>query len=184
MANVNNPFGLKPESRTVSGGFPQCNQYSKPVAYAFACFKWDPVALVAGGNIGVPADTAPAITPGTTQYLGVALNWSPASTASNHQVMDDPSAIFTVQEDNSGGGNVTYAKMGYLANLAIGTAGGAVTRDNSGAQLSGTSINTTNTLDVRMERLVPSMDGNAYGAYAVVEVRFNKHLKNPGVTGV
>lgn len=180
MANVNNPYGLKPMGRTISGGFPQCNKYSKLATYAQPIYKWDPVTLLNTGYLGAASAD---ITPGTTQYLGVALNWSPLSTASDHQVMDDPSAVFEAQEDASGAANVVIAKMGFLANLALGTAGGGVTRDNSGAQISGTSINTTNTLDVRVERLVDDIT-NAYGANARLEIRFNKHLKNPGVTGV
>ena len=183
MANVNNPHGLRPLGRTQAGGYPQCEKYSKLVGYAFTCFKWDPITLLATGFIGVPADTAPAITPGTTRFLGVALNWSPAATASDHQVMVDPGALYEAQGDGSTGANVTLANMNLNANLNITTAGGGVTRDNSGAQINEATIAVTATLDVRILRLLDAID-NAFGANARLELKFNKHLFNAEVTTV
>ncbi|HLG99838.1 MAG TPA: hypothetical protein VKX49_26245 [Bryobacteraceae bacterium] len=183
MANVNNPHGLRPMGRTQAGGYPQCEKYSKPAAYAFACFKWDPVTLLATGYIGVPADTAPAITPGVTRYLGVALNWSPASTASDHQVMVDPGALYEAQGDGANGANVAFANMNLNTNLVITTPGGGVTRDNSGAQFSEGAIAVTATLDVRLLRLYDEIN-NAFGANARCELKFNKHLFSAEVATV
>lgn len=177
MPNVNNPHGLRPEMRGKQGGAPQTNAYTKAAAYAAAIFKWDPVTLLAGVLNG----PASGITAGTTRYRGVALNWSPASTLASILVIDEKDAMYEVQEDNSGAANLVAAKMGYNANLAFGTAGGGVTRDNSGVQLSGTSIATTAALDVSIDRLYTDPT-NAYGAYGRVEVRFNKFLDNPEVT--
>lgn len=176
MANVNNPHGLRPLMRNLAGGPVQANMYNKAAAYAYGIFKWDPVTLLAGVLNG----PASGITPGTTNLLGVSLNWSPASTAAEHLVIDAPDALFEAQGDNSGAANVVAAKMGYFANLAA-AAGGGVTRDNSGSTISETSINTTNSLDVKILRLLRVPD-NAYGGYARLEIKINKHLLNPGVT--
>lgn len=162
--------------RTQAGGAPQTEQFSKAAAYAYAIFKWDPVTELAGVLNG----PASGITPGTTRYLGVALNWAPASVLSNHQVMCDPGAIFEAQGDGSGG--VTAALMGYNANLNVASvAGGGVTRDNSGVQFVESTIATTSTFDVRLLQLLNSVD-NVIGVNCRVELKFNKHLRNAEVT--
>lgn len=176
MANVNNPHGLRPMLRTMAGGSPEINPYTKAAAYNAAIYKWDPVTLLAGVLNG----PASGITPGTTRLLGVALDFSLALLLKTMLVMDSPDAIFEAQEDNSGGSNIAAAKMGYNANLT-GTAGATVTRDNSAVQISGTSVNTTSSLDVKLLRLLNSPD-NAYGAYGRVELVINKHLSNKEIT--
>lgn len=178
MANVDNPHGLRPLMRTISGGAPQLNPYTKAAAYGQAVYRWDPVTQLAG-VINGPAS---GITPGTTLYLGVSMEWSAASVLRELLVMDDRHAVYDVQEDNSGAANAVAAKMGYNANLTT-TAGGTPTRDNSNVELSGTSIAVTGTLDVRILRLVNDATiTNNYGAWARLEVVFNKHLHNVGVT--
>lgn len=192
MANVNNPHGLRPIMRDFQGGNSQVNPYTKAAAYAQAIYKWDPVTLLAGVLNG----PASGITPGTTRYRGVSLNWSVASVLTTHLIVDSPGAIFEVQGDGSGsGGNViSAATMGFKANLNVASvAGGGVTRDNSGVQLTESTIATTSSLDVHIMQLVggpglsqtglnPGSPDNAYGVNARVEVRFNKHLENPEVT--
>lgn len=177
-ANVNNPHGLRPVLRTQSGGAPQAEQFSKAVGYAYAIFKWDPVTELAGVLNG----PASGITPGTTRFLGVSLNWAAASVASTHQVIVSPDAIFEAQGDGTGGANVAAAKMGYNANLNVASvAGGGVTRDNSGVQFVESTIATTSTFDVRLLQLL-SDPTNAYGAYGRCEVKFNKHLRTAEIT--
>jgi hypothetical protein len=180
VANVNNPFGLEPLMRSAGGGFPQTEQWTKAAAYGYAIFKWDPVTRLAGVLNG----PASGITPGTTNYFGVSLNWAAASTLSSHQIIVDPYALFKVQGDGSGGSDVTAAVMGYNANLNVASvAGGGITRDNSGVQLTETSINTTSSLDVNIQSLWNTPTGqNNYGANAILCVIFNKHLRNKGVT--
>lgn len=170
MANVNNPHGLRPLMRSWGGGPLEAAKLLKAVGYAAALFRWDPVTQLAGYLNG----PASGITPGTTYYRGVTLNPGAASTATEHQVIVNPWALFDVQEDNSGAANVVQAKMNYNANLTT-TAGGTPTADNSNVALSGTSIAVTATLDVRITALLEAED-NALGAYARLEVRFNKHL--------
>lgn len=180
MANVNNPHGLKPLLRTEAGGAPQLEQFTKAAAYGQAIYKWDPVTLV----LGVLNGPASGITPGTTRFLGVSLNFSLASTLALHQVMVSPAAIYEVQGDGSGSGGtvISAATMGFNANLNVASVAGAgVTRDNSGVQLTESTIAVTSSLDMKVLQLLNEI-GNAYGVNARVEVRFNKHLRNPEVT--
>lgn len=176
MANVDNPHGLRPLMRTLAGGAPEVNAYTKAAAYGAAIFRWDPVTQLAGVLNG----PASGITPGTTLYLGVALEHSPASTLKQLLVCDARDAVYEAQENNSGAANAVAAKMGYNANLTT-TAGGSPTDQTSKVQISGTSIAVTGTLDVRILRLLAAPD-NEYGAWARLEVVFNKHLRTPGVT--
>lgn len=177
MANVNNPHGLRPLMRTMAGGNPGMEPYTKAAAYAFAIYKWDPVTVLAGVLNG----PASGITPGTTRYQGVNIGaFSLASLLATMLIMDSPDAIFEAQEDNTGGSNIAAAKMGYNANLTT-TAGASVTRDNSAVQISGTSVNTTGTLDVKLLRLLTDPT-NAYGAFGRCELIFNKHLMNKEIT--
>lgn len=168
--------------RDATGGPSGLEPYIKESTYAAAIYKGDPVTQLAGVLNG----PASGITPGTTLYRGVSMDTSAASTgqggASSNPpmgIIDSPAAVFEAQEDNSGAANVVQAKMGYNANLT--TTAGDATLKESNVQVSGTSINTTATLDVRIKRLVTDPT-NAYGAYARLELVFNKHLGNFGVT--
>lgn len=178
MANVNNPNGLEPVVRNWQGGASQAEARQIASSYAFAIYKWDPVTELAGVLNG----PASGITPGTTRYRGVCLAWVPASTGGFPPVIVNPTALYVCQEDGSGGANVVAAKMGYNCNLNVASvAGGGVTRDNSGVQLTGSTINTTATLDMKISQLYTDPT-NAYGANGRLEVRFNKHLDNPEIT--
>ncbi len=182
MSNVNHPFGLKPLMRGLNGGCPTLEPYIKEVGYAYPIYRFDPVTELAGVLNG-PAN---GITPGTTRYRGVSMDFSLASVAAGGVdtspamlVMDAKDAVFEAQEDNSGGANVVQAKMGYQANLT--TTAGDATLKQSKVQISGTSINTTSSLDVRLLRLVADPT-NAYGAFGRIELVFNKHQGTPEIT--
>jgi len=182
VANVNHPFGLKPLMRNRNGGCPGLEPYAKDSGYAAAIYRFDPVTELAGVLNG----PASGITPGTTYYRGVSMDFSLASTGQGGTsgnpgmlIMDAMDACFESQEDNSGASNVAAAKMGYNANLT--TTAGDSTLKTSKVQISGTSIAVTATLDVRILGLVNDPT-NAYGAYGRLELVFNKHLALPGVT--
>lgn len=178
MSNVNNPHGLRPLMRNWAGGAPETESLTKAAAYAYAIYKWDPVTELAGVLNG----PASGITPGTTRLRGVALNWSVASTLAAILVMISRDAMYEAQGDGSDAGLMVAASMGYNVNLNVATvAGGGVTRDNSGVQLTETTIAVTATLDMKISQLYTDPT-NAYGAYGRLEVRFNKHLDNPEVT--
>lgn len=180
MANVNNPYGLRPLMRTLAGGNPNVFGYTKAAAYGQAIYKWDPVTQLAGVLNG----PASGLTAGTTYLIGVALAYSVASIAATMLVMDDPGALFEAQGDGSGSGSNTIAAahMGYNANLNYtGVAGGGVTRDNSGVSITESTIAVTSTLDVRLLRL-HNDPTNAYGIYGRVELVINKHLNSKAIT--
>lgn len=189
MANVNNPHGLRPLMRTQSGGGVQTQPWTKAAAYAHAIYKWDPVTALAGVLNGPPS----GITAGTTRYLGVVLagwnqttsaSWWLASTLATLLILTSPDDLFEAQGDGSGSGAnvISAATLNFNANLNLtGTAGGGVTRDNSGVQITESTIAVTSSLDVKLLGLLNEID-NAYGIYGRMELKFNKHLNTAEVT--
>ena len=174
MANVNNPHGLRPLMRTLAGGFPTIEEFDKAAGYATAIFINDAVNRVADGSIEASA------TPGTTLYTGVSLNYGKPSKATKHQVIVSPDAIYEAQ-DNGAVDGFNAADMGLNCNLALGS--GNATTLISGHKLDEASANTTNSLDVKLLKLLDVPD-NAAGSYSRVEVMFNKHRMAMGVAGV
>lgn len=172
MANVNNPHGLRPLGRTLSGGFPTVEYYQKAAADGQALYMFDAVSRLAGVVTGTS-------TPGTTLYTGVNLTAGIASTLTDHLVMTSPDAMYEAQTSDTS----TAAKMGYNANLTLNapsvTAPGAGYIGVSG-HIVGTLV-TTNTTDVHVHRLFSASD-NAHGQYARVEISFNKHALVPAST--
>ena len=170
MANVNAPFGFRPTMRTVTGASGRLISAHKIAGYGTALFINDAVTHAAAGTLNTPAIDA-GITPGTTPVLGVNLQYGAASTATNHTiVLASAGAVFQVQGDGTGATFLVAAALSKNANIAL-TAGNA-TLKLSKHSLSETSLNTTNTLDLRVRKLFESPD-NALGQYARVEVTFN-----------
>jgi hypothetical protein len=174
MANRDNPHGLRPLGRTLSGGFPTVDQFSKVVGASPAIFIWDAVNRVADGSIEAGA------TPGTTTYTGVSLDWGATLTATTHIVMISPDAVYEAQ-DNAATDGIAAADLGLNANLQLNA--GSATTHISGHEINETGADVTDTLDVHLLRLHPSPD-NAHGAWARIEIIFNKHRMNPGRVGV
>ena len=174
MANRDNPHGLRPLGRTLGGGCPFLVQFSKAVGYGTAIFRHDAVARAADGSIDK------AITPGTTLYSGVALDYGAANTATDHLVIIDPTALYEAQ-DNDDTDGIAAADLGLNANLEL-NAGNATTKQ-SGHEIDESTVATTATLDVKLLALYNSAD-NEHGAWARIEIMFNKHRMNPAVAGV
>jgi hypothetical protein len=174
MPNVDNPHGLSPLGRTLSGGLPTIESFTKAASFGTALFIGDAVARAADGTINT------TITPGTTLYSGVNLQHGAASTLTDHLVMTSPDALFEAQDNNDTDG-FAAADMGLNVNLEL-NAGSAATQ-LSGHELDESTIQTTNTLDVKLLRLLGSPD-NAYGAYGRYEIVFNKHRMFGNVAGV
>lgn len=174
MANRDNPHGLAPLMRTLSGGPPSVQQYTKDANEATALFIGDVVARDDDGNISDGG------TPGTTTYQGVNLVQGAAATLSLHLVMDSPDAVFEAQDDDGTTGLVE-ADMGLNANLIFGA--GSAYSGISGHEIDQNTANTTATLDVKLLTKLAAVD-NAYGPHCRVEIVFNKHRLNPGVAGV
>jgi len=175
MANRDNPHGLRPLMRTLSGGNPFVQEMDKDAAEGTAIFQWDAVNREADGNI-----EAASATPGTTLYSGVSLNYGAASTLTKHLVVVSFDAIFEAQ-DNGETDGFAAADMGLNVNLEL-NAGNANTT-LSGHELDESTAAVTNTLDVKLLQLLTVPD-NAYGAWGRYEVVFNKHRMAPGVAGV
>jgi hypothetical protein len=172
MANVNNPHGLQLVGYTENGGCPVIREFKKLVGYGTAIFINDAVNRVATGAIEASA------TPGTTLYSGVALTYSPASTAGNVLVCTSPTAIY----ESQGNGAIAEADMGLNANLLL-TAGGGGGGLQSKHQINATGMDVTATLDVHLLELY-GVPENDWGAYARVTLMFNKHRMAPAAVGV
>lgn len=173
MANSNNPHGLRP-LYVPSGGPIQTNVYSKAATLDTAIFRGDAVARVADGSISAKTTD---ITPGTTNYSGVSLNYGAASAATDHTVVDDPTVVFEAQAD----GALAEADMGLNANLVL-TAGNTSTKISK-HQVNSATEAVDATLDVHLARKLNVPD-NDYGAYVRLEITFNKHRMAPATVGV
>lgn len=175
MANVDNPHGLRPLMRCVDGGFPLTEQFDKDASEGTAIFMWDAVNRENDGNI-----EAASATPGTTLYSGVSLNYGAASTLTSHLVIVSPGAIFEAQ-DNADTNGFDAADMGLNANIELNA--GSATTLLSGHEIDESTLNTTNSLDLHLWKLLDVPD-NAAGSYSRVVVTFNKHRMALGVAGV
>ena len=168
MANVNNPHGLRPLGRTLSGGFPTIDTYQKAAADAQALYMFDAVTRLAG-YVAAGA----AITPGTTLYTGVTLSAGLASTLTDHIVVNSPDAMFEAQCSDTS----TLALMGYNANMTLSAPSVTVPTALGYTGISGHIVGTlvvTAAKDMHVHRLFTASD-NAYGANSRVEVSFNRH---------
>jgi hypothetical protein len=189
MANPNTPRGLVPYAYTWGAPYNgSVNVYYVPVGNATALYVGDPVLLVsntADAN-GIPTAEIAAAGGGTYitgVFMGVANNagqltipvlqsnsvYLPASKAAYIYVADDPNLLHMVQEDSDGGAMVAGAG-GRNADLVAG-AGSTVT-GLSGWMLDSSTLQTTNTLQMRVERLLQQAD-NAVGLYAKWLCRIN-----------
>lgn len=195
MANVNIARGLQPykafANGYVTGGM---NVYCVPATDANNYFVGDPmIATGAADAFGVPV--VARATAGASNYsLGpmvsivndpnnqYVVQWtSPvyrqASVLTYILVADDPSWMFEIQED----GAMTVATVGMKnANLVAGS--GSTTTGFSGWQLQSSSVATTNTLQLRIVRMLQEAD-NAGGTNAKWLVKLNLHSFN-NLTGI
>jgi hypothetical protein len=188
MANANAPRGLIPYRRNSSGVYNGgANIYYVPASNGSNIFVGDPVTYLtnAGDANGVPAvqiatagssnnilgsmlglviggDPAVPILQSSTVYL-------PSGTAAYILVMDDPDTLYEVQEDSVGGAMVQGAGNRNV-NLVAGA--GSTTTAYSGWQLQSSSLGTTNTLQMRVIRLLQEAD-NAVGVNAKWLCRIN-----------
>lgn len=175
MANVDNPHGLFPIGRTLSGGCPYIQQMQKDASEGTAIFQWDAVNREADGNI-----EAGSATPGTTLYSGVALNHGAASTLTQHLVIASADALYDIQDNNDTDG-LAEADMGLNANIELNA--GSATSLISGHELDESTAAVTASLDLHILSKIEAPD-NAYGSFCRVLVMFNKHRMNPVAVGV
>jgi hypothetical protein len=199
MPNANAARGLVPvryrSGQPYNGA---ASIYYVPASYATALYPGDPVILVtdssdangiqtvqrataAGGAytigpmIGVVSAGEPviAVTRDTPIY-------HPASTAQYILVADNPDLLFEIQED-SVGGVMTVGAVGRNADFVAGTSSNAI--GLSGWQLDSSTLNTTNTLQLRIIAPVQRADNDPTLDYAKWLVSINLHsIRN--LTGV
>lgn len=175
MPNVDNPHGLRPIMRTLGGGCPFVQEFTKDAAEGAAIFQWDAVNREADGNI-----EANSATPGTTRFSGVALNHGAASTLTQHLVVVSPDALFEAQDNNDTDG-IAEADLGLNANIEL-NAGSAATKI-SGHEIDESTAAATATLDVKLLQKLNVPD-NAFGSFCRVELVFANHRMAPATAGV
>ena len=165
MANANVARGLIPYKyiwgAPYNGSF---NIYYVPSSYATALFIGDPVDVVSGSNDanGIPAvQLATVGSPITGVMVGIVdagqpviavtrdlSPWHLASTNQYIAVADDPNLLHMVQDDASTQARAPSQWAGRNANLVSGS--GSTNNGFSGWQLAASTVNTTNTLDVKI----------------------------------
>lgn len=190
MANPNAPFGFRPFARI--GGSPfSITEYGKPAADANAIYNFDLVGYATGTAINLPESgttyklpqiqTGYQLTPGTSLILGASIGYGAASTATIHNVTDQPDVIYIAQLKTG----TTYSTTSHAhrnANFSTTTAGSATTK-MSGLAIDGATINTTSSLDLRIHR-ISTISPNAEGDSAILEVTINKHALGLQTAGV
>jgi len=188
MANSNAPFGLRPVN--LDGSY--CNSvavnvYSVPASDSNNIFIGDPVITTGTGDSnGVPI-VAKATAGSGAYFQGVVVGIKPttdestvyraASTAMLVYVADSPDQLFEIQSN----GTAAITSLGANADFSFGS-GGSTGTGISGGVLSESSVNTTNTLQLRIERFSPAVD-NEIGLYGRYIVRINLHQKR-NLTGI
>jgi hypothetical protein len=157
--------------RNDSGGETKFLEFDKDPAYATAIFRYDLVTRQTTGYIDK------AITPGTTPFQGVAMQYGAASTLTRHSVAVSDDAVFEAQCSLA----FAFIDGGLNANVLM-TAGDTVTKMSAQA-INSASFAVTSTLDVKIDELVPAV-GMEYGNYARVLCRINRHQRTSGTAGI
>lgn len=203
MANVQSPFGLA-LAETLSGSSfnAKLRRYYIPAADGSAYYVGDAVKSTA--TVGADANGVVAIakiTNGTDTPRGFIVSIEqavgggsmqglnldttqvsiPASKTRDYYVLvcDDPDAVFMVQGDGTATNQVA-TKASYNCTLTI-AAPSPASYPVSATCVNSASINTTNTLTVRLMGLAP-IPGNTLGAYATYLAKWNLHELAFGVT--
>lgn len=199
MANPNLPRGLIPVAHRNGAPYNGAARvYYVPSTYATALFIGDPVIIVtdssdaagiqtvqrataAGGAytigpiIGFVSDGDPVVTRTADQPV-----YRPASTTSYVLVADDPDLLFEIQED-SVGGSMTVGAAGRNADFIAGA--GSTASGYSGWMLDSSTLNTTNTLQLRIIQPVRRPDNDVTDTLGKWLVSINLHsMRN--LTGV
>jgi hypothetical protein len=111
---------------------------------------------------------------------GLSSIYRAASTNRYCWVNEDPNILLACQEDSVGG---ALAATDVGNNIDLTDAGVDTTRGTSGMELDSSTAATTNTLSLRLEKIVPRPD-NALGTNAEWIVSVNLHEFRNVITGV
>ena len=200
MANINGAFGLRPiakmgqnsNSTGVSGytsyeiasGNSSAIYFGTPVIPLSTGYI-DIVGAAAGGSVGLLGSFMGCKYVSSTTGKPTWSNYWPGSGAdSNHPVeawvADDPMQLFLIATDATWTSKAT-ARAGVFANAAFASGtSGSTTTGMSSATLGVSTINTTNTLNLRImgwEDDPANADFSAAGIGAIV--RLNNHYNSP-----
>lgn len=190
MASSETPYGLRPIN--VLGGQPNSGairKYKIASGYDTAIFQGDLVELVIAGTVVKDAGTT-SVTP-VGVFLGCEYtdsdqgfihknNWVADTVASDAMALicDDPDMLFEVQAD----GSLSQNAIG--SNFAVVQGAGTAATGVSGVQLDADTINSTNTLPLRVVDYVDKEGFSALGdSYTDVIVRINTHF-NRAILGL
>jgi len=200
LANTDNPTGLTPIRH--SNGAPYNGAYTEyyvPSTYATALFVGDPVIVTGTANTARYKGNMPGTLPevnkasaaGGAYLSGVIVGFNPldddltktynaASTERIVFVADDPDLVFEIQEDSAG---TALAATSVSANAdLVFTHAGSTFTGKSGVEIDRSTIATTDTLQLKVRRLVNRVD-NVIGDSAKWEVTINLHTQRY-LTGV
>jgi hypothetical protein len=191
MANPNTPRGLIPYRYTSGAPYNgSANIYAVASDYAVALYLGQPlVATGASDANGIPyVQTATAgsaaytlgpmvgIVDGGNPVVAVVQNlpiYHPASTLQYILVADDPNLLFWIQEDSAGGA-VAMATAG-MKNADLVAGSGSTATGWSGWMLDSNTVNTTNTLQLRLISGLQEADNTMGANYAKWLVKINLH---------
>jgi hypothetical protein len=193
MANTNAAFGLRPYRMLGSGvnstGDVVYNiQTASTAGTASVIYQGTPVIPLANGMIDIVGNA----NGGTVPLLGVFMGcnyidltgkprWSPfwpgtaavkANTQATAMIVSDPDATFAINCDAAAADSIIHAN----ANLASATSG-STTSGLSSAQLAVSTVNTTNTLNLRILGFVDTPnDADPAVAGRIAVVQLNNHF--------
>lgn len=190
MANVSSPWGLRPVMyRNGSPYNGAANVYFVPASDSTAIFIGDPVKGVTDSSDGKGVPVVTRASAGNT-LLGVVIGvvsydgtprlahdpvYRVASTACYLAVVDDPDVLFDAEEDDAGGA-MSLGAGG--RNVEWVTGSGNTTSGLSGVKLDSNTLNTTNTLSLRVHRPAKRDDNVPAGGALHWLVSINLHAMN------
>lgn len=201
MANINATFGLRPYRMLGSGANTNGDmvyniQTAATAGTASVIYNGAPVIPLANGMIDVPGNA----NGGTVPLLGVFLGcnyidltgkprWSPywpgtaavyANSIATATVVSNPDQLFLINTDAAAADSIIHAN----ANFATAITGNTVT--GSFAKLAVSTVNTTNTLNLRIigfEDTPANSDASVAGRLAIVLLNNHFYRYNANGTG-
>ena len=192
MATTATPMGAEPtDTLSASGSFTGKVRHIKVASgYGTAIFYGDFVKLVNTGTVEKDTGTTTltpvgvfvgcAFTSPTTGELTFSQTF-PASTAASDivaYVVDDPNVLMRMQSDEA------IAQTGLGNNVAVVQTAGSTSIGRSKNAVDGSSINTTNTLPLRIIDFVDGPKSAVGDAFTDVIVKFNAGHQYSNTTGV
>lgn len=188
MDNKDSPSGMKPIK--MLDGSPwngKYNIYYKKSTQAEAMFIGTPIQLAGAADV---LGKYPSIKlAGTSPILGVIIGfgntpyisadasnldriYSPAADSNYVSVVDDPSVIFEIQEDDVDGDTLDADDVGM--NVRATAEAGTATSVRSTVEIDRSTVSEDSTYPLKLMRLV-DRPGNAMGAFSKWEVFINNH---------